>query len=161
VIVVGTGFTGLSKETARLDKKTFADLLREQGASPEAVRLLSLGFNDTRGTGAEGVSALFVVKQMQRIGGRDSAFAQGTGRLLLSAFATGEAGRRLSDLPDDDAVRFVGDQMTTFYPDLARLLRERDRRGVARADLEPRRIRLVPNRPSQVTRYHDSRTAGP
>jgi len=270
-----------SKDTAKLDEKTFADLLREQGASPGAVRLLSLGFNDAWGPGAEGVSALFVVKQMQRIGGRniyrldggndrladafaralserirygapvraiqrtgervralyepgggstgdrrsvegeylvctvpysvlhtvnvdppfsttkreavrnlpytavtrvflqfrrpasfdspgvwaptagplcvvrDSTSGQDTDRLVLSAFATGESGRRLSDLPDEDAVRFVLDQMTTFYPDLADCFEGGT--VVAWHEQTWSRGGYVWYRPGQVTRYRDSR----
>jgi monoamine oxidase len=47
----------------RLDRMSFADFLRQQGASPDAVALLRLGLADQLGDGADEVSALNLLRE--------------------------------------------------------------------------------------------------
>lgn len=48
---------------ARLDKVSFAEFLRQQGASPGAQEILKLGLADQLGDGAEAVSALNLLRE--------------------------------------------------------------------------------------------------
>lgn len=70
------------------DAMSFADFLRNQGASPGAVALLRLGFNDTWGEGIDSTSALFMLRSIaSQMDALELYTLQGGNDLLPRAFA--------------------------------------------------------------------------
>lgn len=72
----------------RYDDLSFADFLREQGASPGAVALLRHGYADTWGEGIETVSALFLLRALHhQLSAMEFFRLEGGNDRLAQAFA--------------------------------------------------------------------------
>jgi monoamine oxidase len=72
----------------KYDRMTFAELLRQQGASPAAVALLRLGFFDLMGDGVDSYSALLLLRdEALRHSSHQYYTIQGGNDLLPKAFA--------------------------------------------------------------------------
>ncbi len=106
-----------SASLEKYDRLSLADLLREQGASAAAVELLSLGFQDNLGDGAESYSALNMLSQLVDEAATKEVFTiRGGNDLLPEAFATRLAGDIRYGAPvtriehDDRGVRVVYEQ---------------------------------------------------
>ncbi|MBS1789289.1 MAG: FAD-dependent oxidoreductase [Acidobacteria bacterium] len=73
---------------ARLDKISFAEFLRQQGASPGAQEILKLGLADQLGDGAEAVSALNLLREAApRAAVKQASFIRGGSDMFPKAFA--------------------------------------------------------------------------
>lgn len=69
------------------DDLTFAELLRQQGASSEAIDLLGLGYYNTWGDGIHETSALYILKQSLLLAGHELYTVEGGNDRLARAFA--------------------------------------------------------------------------
>lgn len=75
-----------SEADLRYDDVTFTEMLRQQGASRGAVRVIELGFENAWGD-ANRTSALFILKQMIYLAGRNLYRIPGGNAQLAEAFA--------------------------------------------------------------------------
>lgn len=72
----------------KYDQLTFTEFLRQRGASPDAVALLSLGFADLVGEGASSISALNILRETAHREGMKQAYTiRGGSDYLPKAFA--------------------------------------------------------------------------
>jgi len=74
-------------ELQKYDRMTYAEFLRERGASPGAIALLRLGLADSWGDGVDDVSALGVLRDMALNPAKPSSFIKGGTDQLPRAFA--------------------------------------------------------------------------
>lgn len=73
----------------QFDKMTFADFLRQQGASEDAIALIRLGNFDTLGDGPEKVSATYLLREVMLSRGKTVTYAiQGGSDAFPRAFAS-------------------------------------------------------------------------
>jgi monoamine oxidase len=121
-----------SPAVRHLDELSFADLLRERGASEGAVELLGLGYFQLLGDGIETVSALQVLRDLQGGGFESERIAGGSSR-LPEALAE----------PLGERIRFGTEVVALEQRSDAVVLRTR-RRGETRALVARRAILTLP-----------------